>query len=691
MKTLFTFLAVLWAGTTLAGARVVEYTLNISETRLSPAGKEVRAVTINGGIPGPTLRFREGDVARIHVVNGMPEGEVSTHWHGLLVPNVEDGVPYVTTPPIFPGQSRTFEFPLKQAGTYWYHSHTGLQEQRGAFGAIVIEPKAGERVKADREEVVLLSDWTNESPEAVMRTLMRGSDWYGIKKGTAQSILGAAKAGYLKEYFNREKARLMPMDVSDVAYDAFLINGKPRVQMAARPGEKVRLRVINAGAATYFYLNSAAGPLSIVAADGMDVQPLRQNRLLIGMGETYDVMVAVPSGPGSWEVRATAQDGSGHASLFLGTGPEMPAPDIERMNPYSMNAALAVVLDQLDETGPQTERQALAAEKARPLPPYARLKSVKSTRLPAAAPVRTMNIKLSGDMMRYVWTINGTTLTEESTIPVKRGEVLRMELRNDSMMHHPMHLHGHFFRLLMPGGPDPDHAPLKHTVDVPPMSRRVIEFLADEEKDWVFHCHMLYHMHGGMMKVLSYDGQGADHRPALDLKSENPFHFMLDGTVQTQMSHGRVGLMDEKNDFMATWKAGWGDRKEGPFHTMDETEYEVDLTWMRYLNPRWMVFAGYRLTNMMDKEDSAIAGVMYHFPFMVESTLTVESSGDVRAGLMKSFQLTDRLSLSGAVEYDTTERFMWMAGANYTLTRTLGLTASFDSDYGFGAGFSFRF
>ena len=701
MKLPLPFLFCLLFSAHSLGAKIVEYSLNIQETIVAPAGKKVSGLTINGGIPGPLLRFQEGDIARIHVLNGLKNEEVSAHWHGLLVPNVEDGVPYLTTPPILPGQSRTFEFPLIQAGTYWYHSHTKFQEQSGVYGGIVIDPKNGERVAADQETVLLLSDWTNENPSEVMRTLMRGSDWYSIKKGTAQSISGAWQAGLLKQYFNREKARLPPMDLSDVAYDAFLINGQRQSGIEAKPGSRIRLRIINASAATYFYLGSATGPLTIVAADGMDVRPIRQNRLLIGIAETYDVIVTIPSS-GRWEFRATAQDGSGWASFFMGKGVEKPAPDVEKVNPYSMSAALATILDQLDETGNLSDREALATEKPRPLPPYKRLKSVKPTTLPSQAPLRKTTIKLSGDMMRYLWTINGTTLTEDSIIPVKRGEVLQMEIINNSMMHHPMHLHGHFFRLLMPDGADPKFAPLKHTVDVPPMSRRTIEFYANEEKDWAFHCHLLYHMHAGMMKVLSYqDEKAPNHVPSLDLASENPFYFMLDGNIQSHMTMGSARLMNARNDFMAMWEVGWGhdpmmmseshDGGSTHQHGGPNEEYEVDLMYARYLNPRWMLFGGYRLTNRMGEENSFIAGAMYQMPYRVDSQLTVESTGDVRLGLSKTFQLTSRLSVFGRLEYDTSEDWMWMAGANFTLSKNLGIITTYDSDHGFGAGLSFRF
>ena len=258
----FAFLLPLLATALTAQARLVEYDLTVAEQSWSPGDgiKPVRALTLNGGIPGPTLRFREGDTARIRVHNGLRNEETSIHWHGLLVPNLQDGVPYVSTPPIQAGTTRTFEFPLKQSGTYWYHSHTGLQEQRGGYGSIVIEPKGGEPAKADRDHVVVLSDWTRENPNEVMRTLMRGSDWYALRKGSMQSVTGAMKAGALGDFWDRERSRMPAMDVSDVAYDAFLASGRKSIALPGKPGEKVRLRFINAGTATYFYLQSPTGP-----------------------------------------------------------------------------------------------------------------------------------------------------------------------------------------------------------------------------------------------------------------------------------------------------------------------------------------------------------------------------------------------------------------------------------------------
>lgn len=726
---------------------IVEYTLDVAETTLSPAGRPIRALSLNGSVPGPTLRFREGDVARIQVNNRLAKEETSVHWHGLLVPNLEDGVPYITTPPIKAGESRTFEFLLKHSGTYWYHSHTGLQEQRGIYGSIVIEPREGTPTrtdipKIDREEVLVLSDWTNENPTEVMRTLLRGSEWYSLRKGTAQSLWGAWRSGHLREYLDREKARLPAMDVSDVAYDAFLVNGQPRQSFAARPGETVRLRVINAAAASYFYLSAATGPLTIIAADGMDVTAIRQNRLLIGMAETYDVLVTIPADAPAglaWEVRATAQDNSGHASLLLGDGNAAEvraAPAPGPLNPYSMDDAMDAILGLMDADGNATDEQALAEELPRPLPPYHRLRAVAPTTLPADASAREITLRLTGDMWRYLWSINGKTLDEADVIPVKRGEKLRVVLANDTMMHHPMHLHGHFFRLLMPNGVPTEFAPLKHTVDVPPMSRRVIEFYANEERDWLFHCHLLYHHKSSMGRVFSYTAgdllpaASAAATPANSERSPAPaalaeagmgnmpglspasaeshsatpggaktvapnYHanlgehamphpyFWADAILQSNLSEGLATVQAGRHNLNLTWDAGW--------ERVERREYEIDATYSHYFNTRWTAFAGYRLTNNDGGEDSVIAGATYLLPYLVAFTTTVQSNGDVRFALGREVALTDRLSLIAQASYDTAQDFEYQVGLSYTLTKRLSLVSLYDSDYGLGAGVGLRF
>lgn len=661
-----------------ANARVVEYDLTVEERPWAPDGmKPVTALTLNGGVPGPTLRFTEGDTARIRVHNRLPKETTSIHWHGLLVPNREDGVPDVTTPKIQPGTTHVFEFPLKHSGTYWFHSHTGLQEQRGVYGSIVIEPRRGGDGTPD--QVLLLSDWTRENPYEVMRTLMRGSEWYALRKGSSQSVLGAAQANALPDFFNREKARMPAMDISDVAYDAFLINGRKEEAIHGKPGQLVKLRVVNASASTYFYLHSATGPLTIVAADGPEVKPVKVNKLLLGVAETYDVTIRIPDN-GRWEVRATAQDGSGHASAFAGTGVLHPAADIPRPDLYRMDATVLAALEEKDHK-PKSDAEALKLEAERPLSPYSRLRSKTPTAFRKELPRRSIELRMTGDMERYIWSFNGKTISEDGVIKVSRGEILRLELVNDSMMHHPIHLHGHFFRVVEDDRAD---APLKHTVDVPPMSRRTIEFEANEYGDWLFHCHLLYHMHAGMARVFSYDDQGENHQPNFGEMDDNPLYFILDGTLQTHMSMGMAALMNTRNDYFLSWDVGAMDG-------YDDLDYEVDVGWRRYFNPNFSTYFGYRFTNDEDAEDRAFAAIGYRFPYLVTSNLQVDSEGDLRASLAKSIMLTDRLGLFGGVQYDTGSNWEWTVGMDYMLTKQFSLVTQYHSDHGFGGGIGFRF
>jgi FtsP/CotA-like multicopper oxidase with cupredoxin domain len=668
MKTILkTTLAVWLICVAVAHSAVVRYDLTISEKIIAPEGKRVTALAINDSIPGPTLRFRVGDTARIRVHNRLPKEDTLLHWHGLLLPNAQDGVPYLNTLPIPAGKFFDYEFPLTHVGTFWYHSHKGLQEQRGLYGAIVVEPAQPQGPPVDRDHVVVLSDWTNEHPDEVMRTLLRGDEWYAIRKGNMQSIWGAHKAGALGEYFSREWSRMPPMDISDVAYDAFWANGKKRMPLESKSGERVKLRLINAGASTYFYVHSATGPLTIVAADGQSVEPVQVKRLLMGMGETYDVIVTLPAS-GRYEVRATAQDGSGYASIFLGTGTEHLAKNIPKPDLYSMDWMVAGL--KKDE-GPASK-----PEPPRPLSPYRKLRALASTQPPADAPVREIELRLTGNMQRYMWSFNGKMLKEETTIPVKRGEVLRMKFINDTMMHHPLHLHGHFFRLLNGQG---NFSPLKHTVDVPPMARAEIEFLANEQGDWFFHCHLLYHMKAGMSRVISYDDQGANHKPNLDYKSMNPWIFNMDATVQNNFSEGRAGWRNARNNLDFTWDYGF-----------EEEEYETDLVWKYYHNHNWSSLYGYRFTNEHDAKDRAFAGAQYRLPLLAYSTLTVDSEGDLRTGLAKSLQLTQRLSLVNELEYDTHSDWEWRGGLDYRLNKRWSITGGYHSNHAFGIGLNFK-
>ena len=662
------------------GQNIVEYELTVEETTVVRKGKRGVLLTINGQSPAPTLRFTEGDWARITVRNRLPLEDTSTHWHGLLVPLAQDGVPYLTTPVLPPGEDLVFEFPLRQAGTYWYHSHTGLQEQQGLYGAIVIEPKEPNRTW-DREHVVVLSDWTHENPRTVMKTLMGGSDWYAIQKGTARSIVDAYRAGRLQYYFEVQKLRSMPMDLSDVAYDAFLAGGQEELALVAEPGERVLLRVVNAAASSYFHLTSATDAFEIVAADGMPVEPVVVPKFLMGVAETYDLVVTMPDGPGRVEVRASAHDASGHASIWLGQGPDRRAPVPPDPDLYSSAETVdAGLASQFFPRGLE------ATEHDRPFAPYAHLKAVEPYVEPDPAKVRTITMRLTGEMSRYLWGINGKTLSEESVIPVSAGEVLRIELINDTMMHHPMHLHGHFFRLINGQG---EHAPLKHTVDVPPMGQRVIEWVADEEPgDWFFHCHVLYHMDAGMARVFSYREQGPDHEPQFDPNLIRPRMVRIRGMVLNHMSMGMGMVMEGKNDYFVRWMttSGGGHHAHGGFK--DE---EVDFGYARYIDPNWRAFAAYRTTKMRDARDRGVVGVHYRTPYHFMTTWSADTEGDLRFDVMKDFQLLPRWSLGLDFQYDTNIDAEWGTALHYQWNREFGFVAHDHSDHGFGVGLSFQF
>tara|TARA_R110002096_G_scaffold385536_1_gene579369 strand:- start:3943 stop:6300 length:2358 start_codon:yes stop_codon:yes gene_type:complete len=776
----FVFLA--FASASLFG-ETVEYDLVIRQQNLDFTGKARPAMTINGGIPGPTLQFTNGDRAVINVTNEM-DAPTSIHWHGLLLPNDQDGVPFVTYPPIAPGTTFRYEFTLRQTGTYWYHSHSGLQEQSGVYGSIVILPRGGEKHHADHDEVVLLSDWTDENPHEVLRTLKRGSEYYAIKKGSAQSLTEAARLGRLGDYFKRELQRMPPMDISDVAYDHFLANGEPETQLKAAPGETVRLRVIDGSATTFFFLEYAGGPMTIISADGQEVEPVREERFLIGVAETYDVLVKVPA-HGSYEFRATAHDGSGQASVWIGHGERHPAPDIPKPDLYATMGSLklqkllaltpagamgmndaAVESGKFDkpgmmgmsgmgstmegmphggggdqamsgmkmsqgmnhgegndqgmpgmkmdhgkdsseapapmnhgemkmpmngQAGPSmngmehgSARSELAVDgmdPRRPWPIYSRLRAVRSTALPKDKPVREIRLTLDGDMERYVWFINNKALHETDQIHIREGEVVRFIMINRTMMHHPMHLHGHFFRVVNGQG---DRAPLKHTVDVEPMSTTVIEFYSDEVGDWFFHCHLLYHMHSGMARVVEYDNfQPAPETAAVRHELfEDPWYFWAEGAGMSHMTEGNLTLSNTRTILNANWEIGWGN--------VDETEYEIPLTAAYSFNRFLSVFGGAELTNN-DLGDRGIFGLSYPLPLLIDSYAWVDTDGEFRFGAAKGYPITPRLGIFGEVQYDTRSEWEWAAGLEWILGKRASLIGQYHSEFGLGGGLGLRF
>ena len=667
-------------------AKNITYDLTIEKTMVNYTGTPAMAMTVNGGIPGPTIEATVGDVVTINVHNKM-DVMSSIHWHGILLPNRQDGVPYLTTPPIKPGKILTYTFPLTHSGTYWYHSHTMLQEQRGVYGSIVVHA-LDDAKQADREYVVVLSDWTDEDPNEVMRTLKRGSHYPALQKGAMQSLWGAYKENALGNVVQQWKDRMPPMDISDVAYDAFLTNGKKIDYLDAKPGEIVRLRIINAGASTYFYTEYAAHRQRVIEADGMPVKPTRVKRNLITIAETYDVTIKVPE-VGSAEFRATAQDGSGHTSLFIGDrnssqiqyAPDVPKPDLYNLHAgHSMEDMSGMDHSKMDMGSMDHSMMSMGSED-RPMTPYAQLRSTQDTTIPDSQPLREIDFTLNGDMKRYVWTFNNKTLLESDFIKINKGEKVRITLTNETMMHHPMHLHGHFFRVLNEHG---NYSPLKHTVDVPPMGKVVIEFDANEEKDWFFHCHVLYHMKAGMSRIFSYTNSVFDPE-MVELKKQfnkkDHRYSWADVELLSNMSEGVVKSITTRKTLMLEWESDY------------DNDYDIDLSFGHYYHRFLSTEIGVELEDSLEDEfDShAYVAVNYLLPYMFDSQLRINHEGDLRLSLEKEFQLTDRFELHLEAEYDTHEKEEWAAELAYTVNKQFDFVMKKHSEYDFGLGIKIRF
>ena len=699
--------AVFVVSATAASSDIVESDLHIDTTSVDFTGKTVEALSLNGGIPGPTLEFTEGDVARIHVHNHL-DVPTSVHWHGLLVPQDQDGVPFVSFPGIAPGSVFTYEFPIRHAGTYWYHSHSGLQEQRGVYGSIVIHPRGGERHDSDRDHVVVLSDWIDENPDLVAGLLRSGSEWYAIERGTNQSLWGAVRQSRLIDFFRREWESMPENEISDVAYDRFLINGREDSEFAGEPGETVRLRIINAGSASYFYVQFAGGPMTVVAADGQDVEPFELDRMLVAVAETYDVLVTVPA-EGAFEFRATAHDGSGHVTATIGRGDRVEAPEVPRPDYYrnTMTSGylramwrtawdVAGNVELLPPGGPTPAPDArdsmatramhhdhtemASAMPSRPDTPYSVLRSTYDTTIGGLRPTRVVELNLTGDMRRYVWSINGQVLLPTNTIRIRKGERVRFEISNRTMMHHPMHLHGHFFRVLNGGG---KNAPLKHTVDVAPMQTTVIEFDANEEKDWFFHCHVLYHMKSGMERIVHYEGTEVD-AATLAMKPrlyDDAWYAFGTTGVLSNMSGGSAEISNTRNIFAVDWEVGYDDR-----------DYDVTAAYSYYVNRYLSPFAGVNAYRDGDSEQDVrgVFGLTWLLPLNIDTSIWVGTDKSFRWSAGKEIAITRRLMGLADTHYDTTTGWEWTAGGELALTRHFSLYGQYSSEFSAGGGVRLR-
>jgi CopA family copper-resistance protein len=721
--------------------KTVRYDLYVKDTLVNFSGKEKRAIAVNGQIPMPTLTFTEGDIAEIYVHNELNE-ETSLHWHGLFLPNKEDGVPNLTQMPIKPHTTHLYKFPIIQHGTHWYHSHSGLQEQIGMYGSFIMN-------KIDEPTIptvpIVLSEWTDYNPNNVHQMLHNATDWFAIKKGTTQSYGEAIKQGYFKTKVTNEWKRMNAMDVSDVYYEKFLINGKNESQLSQyKAGDKVRLRISNGGASTYFWLNYAGGKITVVANDGNDVEPVEVDRLIVAVSETYDVIVSIPEDK-SYEFLVTSEDRTKSASLFLGAGSQVkakPMPKLKyfegmkmmngmmKMNGDLDDMGMSMSLNQMDmnvvmypEITGETKKHEMKGMEMGEMKGhemkmdeaqynsnelsdiitlnYAMLKSPTITNLPNDAPVKELRFELSGNMNRYVWSLDNKVVSEADKILIKKGENVRIVLYNGSMMRHPMHLHGHDFRLLNGQG---DYAPLKNIVDIMPMETDTLEFNANVEGDWFFHCHILYHMMSGMGRIFTYENQSDNPlipNPKLAQRKlfadDRKFHLMAENDFATNGNDGMLMLQNTRWSIGTEWRLGYNDMHG----------YETETHIGRYIGKmQWfMPFIGfdwrYRKfgmdeveknifgqTNTKDNRSLLSLGFNYTLPMLVRLQSEVFTDGNFRLQLSREdIPLGKRVR--GMFMLNTDKEYM--GGFDYIFSRNIRGRIHYDSDMGFGVGFTLNY
>ena len=533
-----------------------EIALSIGQAMLPVGDRIGHAIGVNGAVPGPVIRLKEGQSVRLAVTNALSE-ESSIHWHGLLVPFQMDGVPGVSFPGIKPGQTYVYDFPVRQAGTYWYHSHSGMQEAMGLYGAIVIDPAAPDPVAYDREHVILLADWSFLHPHRLLEKLKAQGGYFNMQKQTLSGLL-AGKDQSAAERRMWAKMRMDPTDISDVTGSTyhFLVNGHDSGANWTglfTPGERVRLRIINASAMTNFNVRLPGLPMTVVAADGQNVQPVETDEFQIGIAETYDVVVE-PREDRAYGLIAEAIDRSGQVRATLAprmgmiapipplrerplltmkdmgmgkmdmsggddmAGMDMSGGDMAGMDHGATGEDMGAMNMRDPDVAPQVKLGAGVATLS-PMPmdrtgerptgleqvdhrvlTYKDLKAL-APNPDSRKPSREIDIHLTANMERYMWSFDGEKFSDRTEpIPFRHMERVRVNLINDTMMPHPIHLHGHFFEVVTG---NPGHHPRKHTVNVLPGGKVSFDLTADGLGDWAFHCHMLLHMHAGMFRVVT--------------------------------------------------------------------------------------------------------------------------------------------------------------------------------------------
>ena len=525
-----------WASTDAGGPSTLtgtEFDLTIGETLMNVTGSPRRAVTVNGAVPAPTLRWREGDTVTVRVANTLDE-DTSIHWHGILLPANMDGVPGLSFDGIRPGETHTYRFTVRQGGTYWYHSHSGFQEQRGLYGVLIVESRDPKPFSYDRDHVVMLSDWTDENPDRVFAKLKKESHYYNFNQRTVGDFVRDVRARGVGSTVSDRLAwgdmRMTPTDLADVTGSTYtyLMNGHaPAANWTGlfKPGERVRLRFVNGGGASYFDVRIPGLQMTVVAADGQYVHPVTVDEFRIGSGETLDVLVE-PAGQDAFTICAQSMDRTGYArgTLAVREGLSAPVPDLDprplltmadmghgdmgheghagmggdavQSHPASERGNPLVDMQTMSPTSRLDDPGIGLRDNGRQVLTYADLRSLFADP-DGREPSRTVELHLTGHMERFVWSFDGVKFSDAEPLRLTYGERMRIVLINDTMMAHPIHLHGMWSDI----EDDEGHFHLrKHVVDMPPGTRRSFRVRADALGRWAFHCHLLYHMAAGMFR-----------------------------------------------------------------------------------------------------------------------------------------------------------------------------------------------
>jgi FtsP/CotA-like multicopper oxidase with cupredoxin domain len=697
--------------------KVVHYELFVRDTMVNYTGKTVRAIAVNGQIPMPTLTFTEGDTAEI-VVHNLLKESTSLHWHGLILPYQEDGVPYLTQMPIKPNEVYTYRFPIKQHGTHWYHSHSGLQEQLGMYGAFILNKKQDEPTfRAGIDDLptypILLGEWTNLNPYNIHRMLHNANDWFSIKKGATQSYAEAIKQGHFKTKIANEWKRMLAMDVSDIYYDKVFFNGKDSLHITSTTGQKqVRLQISNAGASTYFWLNYSGGKITIVANDGNDVEPVEVDRLIVPVAETYDVILTIPDTTKMYELRATSEDRTQTTTLFVGNGALVPQPKLPKLNYFAgmkmmngmmkMNGNLddngmEMSLNQMDMNTVMYEELKTSSTPIKTFN-YALLTSTIQTTLSDTIPTQTFHFVLTGNMNRYVWSMDNKVLSETDKLYIKQGEKVRMIIYNNSMMRHPMHIHGHDFRLINGKGA---YSPLKNTVDIMPMETDTLEFEANNSGDWIFHCHILYHMMSGMGKVFTYENKQQNKlitNPSLAQRKlfsdDRRFRLMVENDFATNGNDGKLMYHNTRWNIGSEWRLGYDNIMGYEIEThigryVDRMQFFmpfIGFDWRKRQHEGQLNYQERNIFNQSDTKDrrtNLSIGFDYKLPMLITLQAELFTNGYLRFQLERD-DIPISKRIRGGFMWNTDKEYM--VDVSYILNRFLRTRVHYDSDMGIGFG-----